>query len=885
MKSTTSKIALSVGMATSLFAVFLLWAGASESYVVAAIGLIIFFVVIVGSLRLANAELRKQIDERCTAEEKRRKSEELYRNILAVAPDSISINRLADGRYLEINDYFCHLTGYSRAEALNRTPFDLGLFAKSEDREVLVQKLQDTGEINGFEVQYRVKDGTLIDTLFSARTLQYGGEDCLIAVVTDITARKQAEREHLQHLSFLQSMDRLNRVLHRTSKSDRMMTGVLETVIAIFNCDRAWLVSPCDPEASHWKVPLVYTRPEFRGDEAFDRDIAMTPEMASQFRKALVSEEPFIVDAKAQSTLAAPTRDCQTPALIAMAIYPKIGQPWLWGISQCSYEREWTIEEQRLFKAFGNRISDALSSLLLFRNLRQSEAGLKKAQQLAHVGSWEWQLTGNRFTMSAETRKIYGIDDDRLPQTPEAILNRIVHPDDRKRVAEEVRSVAQGRPGGILNYRIVRPDGTQRWIIVMPPEIVQYDHDGRPAVIIGTVQDVTARKAMEEEKVRLQDQLKSAQRVEAIGTLAGGIAHDFNNILAPIIGYTEISMSELPEQSEVRGNLHKVLQASNRAKDLVQQILTFSRQRENETKPIKCQIIIKEALKLLRASIPATIDIQQQVTSDCGYVMGDATQIHQIIMNLSTNAFHAMEDQGGILTVNLEEVDLTEERARRTPDLLPGRYARLTVADTGQGMTPSVMARVFDPYFTTKEKNKGTGLGLAVIHGIVKSHGGDITVASQPGQGAVFQVYLPITETAFGAEEPLATGTMIHGRESILFVDDEELIAQMGKDLLERLGYHVTVQTSSIAALKLCQSNQEKFDLVITDMTMPNMTGEELARELMAKDPDLPILLCSGFSGKMSPERAQALGVKGYLMKPFVINKLAQAVREVLDQR
>jgi PAS domain S-box-containing protein len=523
--------------------------------------------------------------------------------------------------------------------------------------------------------------------------------------------------------------------------------------------------------------------------------------------------------------------------------------------------------------------------LLLFRDLRQSEAGLKKAQQLANVGSWEWRLSENSFEMSDETRNIYGFGADHGGQTPEAILEQIVHPEDRHYVAKEVEAVAEGKQGGLLSYRIIRPDGTIRWIVAMPPEVAQYDHNGRPEVIIGTVQDVTERKRMEEEKERLENQLKSAQRVEAIGTLAGGIAHDFNNILAPIMGYTEISMTELPEESEIRSNLNKVLQASNRAKDLVQQILTFSRQREKETKPIKCQTIIKEALKLLRASIPSTIEIQQQADPDCGYVMGDATQIHQIIMNLCTNAFHAMEDRGGSLAVKLEEVDLIEEHTRAKTDLLPGHYARITVADTGHGMEPGVMARVFDPYFTTKEKDKGTGLGLAVIHGIVKSHGGDITVTSHPGQGTTFEVFLPITESICSDEESLATGLNLRGQESILFVDDEELIAQMGKELLQRLGYHVTVRTSSIEALKLYQSNHKKFDLIITDMTMPNMTGEELAQELLAKDPDLPILLCSGFSEKMSPERAQALGIKGYLMKPFVLNTLATTVRDVLDQQ
>jgi PAS domain S-box-containing protein len=832
----------------------------------------------------ANAELRKQIEDRQSAEDKLRRSEELYRNILAVAPDSITITRVSDGCYLEVNNFFCRLTGYSREEALGRTPFDLRLFADPADRKRFVEKLKADGEVNGLEIRYRRKDGTLVDTLLSARTLHYAGEDCLVAIVTDISERKLAEVEHLQHISFLSSMDRINRALNQTTESDPKMTTVLETVLSIFNCDRAWLLFPCDPHAATWTVPMEFTRPEFRGQGGLEDEMDLTPAMETQFQRALAFEEPFIMDHAAQGKLAASAKECDAQSSLAMAIYPKIGKPWLWGISQCSHNREWTIAEQRLFKAFGNRISDALSTLLLFRNLRQSEAGLKKAQQLAHVGSWEWHVADNRFKMSAETRRIFGIGEVDGRETPRQLLKKIVHPDDRKALARAVEAVAQGQPGDIMNYRIVRPDGSIRWIVAMPPEVVHFGRKGRPEVIIGTVQDITIRKQMEEDKKRLENQLKGAQRVEAIGTLAGGIAHDFNNILAPIIGYTEISMSQLPEDSELRGNLSKVLQASNRAKDLVQQILTFSRQREKEAKPIKCQTIITEALKLLRASIPSTIEIHQRIDPDCGYVMGDATQIHQIIMNLCTNAYHAMEANGGRLWIELAEVHLDERNRNPKVTLLPGCYARLTVSDTGHGMDAAVMARVFDPYFTTKDKNKGTGLGLAVIHGIVKSHGGEITVSSIVGEGATFQVFLPITESVFPEEEVrLAVGN-VSGNESILFVDDEELIAEMGRELLERLGYRVTVRTSSIEALRLYQSNPTKFDLVITDMTMPNMTGEELAQELMRQDPELPVLLCSGFSHRMSPERAQALGIKGYLMKPFVINSLAQTVRNVLDR-
>ena len=392
------------------------------------------------------------------------------------------------------------------------------------------------------------------------------------------------------------------------------------------------------------------------------------------------------------------------------------------------------------------------------------------------------------------------------------------------------------------------------------------------------------RKWAEEEKKELQTQLQQAQKMQAIGTMAGGIAHDFNNILFPIVGYTEMAMADLPEDSLTRSNLEEVLKAADRAKGLVRQILTFSRQSEQERKPLKIQPIVKEALTLLRASLPTTIEIRQKIDKACGAILADPIQIHQVMMNLCTNAYHAMREKGGVLGVTLTEVDIDSSDLGSNVDLKPGPYVRLTVSDTGRGMKRAEMERIFEPYFTTKGPGEGAGMGLAVVHGVARSHGGHITVYSEPGKGAAFHVYLPRIDGSIGIapaavpSEPAPSGT-----ERVLLTDDEEQIVNMEQQMLERLGYHVTARTSSVEALKAFRAQPEKFDLVITDQTMPNMTGAELAQKLMGIRPDIPVILCTGFSEVIPEEKARAMGLRAYVMKPIVKSEIAKIIRRVLD--
>ena len=391
---------------------------------------------------------------------------------------------------------------------------------------------------------------------------------------------------------------------------------------------------------------------------------------------------------------------------------------------------------------------------------------------------------------------------------------------------------------------------------------------------------VSVNRDVTQEKV-LEAQLHQSQRMQSIGTLAGGIAHDFNNILSAIIGYTELTIDYLENGSLPYNNLQEVLEAGERAKGLINQILTFSRQSEQDLKPLQLKLIVKEALKLIRATLPSTIEIHQDFTSDAA-ILGDQIKVHQILMNLCTNAGHAMLGKDGMLSVCLSEVEFDSSFRIKHFDIKSGSYLKLSISDTGHGMSASLMERIFDPFFTTKEKGKGTGMGLSVVHGIVKSHNGTIHVYSEPGEGSTFNVYLPIIEKQLEqkiiAEKPIPTGT-----EHILFVDDEESLINMGKQLLVSLGYDVTTRISSIEALELFKTRPDTFDLVITDLTMPNMTGDELAKQLMAIRSDIPVILCTGFSTRITEEKAKSMGIRAFILKPLIRKDIAETIRKILD--
>ena len=382
---------------------------------------------------------------------------------------------------------------------------------------------------------------------------------------------------------------------------------------------------------------------------------------------------------------------------------------------------------------------------------------------------------------------------------------------------------------------------------------------------------------------KLESRLKQSQKMETIGTLAGGIAHDFNNILSPIVGHTEILLANPTIEDSFRASLKQILAGAVRASELVKQILAFSSHASDKLEPMKLEPVICEALKLIRSTIPTTIQISQDLQSACSVVKADPTQVHQIIMNLTTNAYHAMEETGGEIRVRFKEIQLGKHDLPY-PDMQPGTYACLSIADTGIGMDKDISRKIFEPFFTTKKKGKGTGMGLSVVYGIVKSMGGSIQVYSEPEKGSEFKLYFPTEKKPFTEKQNHAQEETPGGTERILLVDDEEPIITMTKTMLELLGYHVTTRLNSIEALQSFRDCPNEFDLVITDMAMPAMSGDKLSIELTKIRPDIPILLCTGFSETMTEEKSASLGITGFLLKPIIMKDFSQKIREVLDK-
>jgi PAS domain S-box-containing protein len=411
--------------------------------------------------------------------------------------------------------------------------------------------------------------------------------------------------------------------------------------------------------------------------------------------------------------------------------------------------------------------------------------------------------------------------------------------------------------------------------------VVEMDGDD---CLLSTVMDISELKRAEEEKVALQKELQQTHKMEAIGNLAGGIAHEFNNVLGIILGNAELALDDVPDRNPAKESLKEIRKASFRAKEVVRQILSFARKTMTALKPLEINTIVKESIKLMRASIPAMVDIQPNIPSVPSMISGDPTEIHQIVINLCTNAAHAMKKTGGILQVGISEVTLDERTASRYEDLSPGDFIKLTVRDSGEGIEPDILGKVFEPYFTTKEFGAGSGMGLSVVYGIVKKYKGAINIESSLGEGTNVQVLFPKIEGEAPAKDK-KEGELPRGEERILLVDDDPSIVNMVRQMLERLGYRVTGVSDSVSALERFRSAPDDFDLVITDMSMPKMSGDQLAAELMKIRNDFPILLCTGHSDDVDEKKARQMGIKGFAMKPLDMGKLARAVRSALNDR
>lgn len=516
---------------------------------------------------------------------------------------------------------------------------------------------------------------------------------------------------------------------------------------------------------------------------------------------------------------------------------------------------------------------------LLIKNeeLRESEERFRNVYDTAPLAFVVWDINTRVTDWNKKAEGLFGWTREEVVDN--IFFDFLIPEKDRPQVKDVVNILLKGElQSHSINDNLTK-DGkiiTCEW-----NNSLLHDNDGNIIGAISLGLDITERKQVEEEKDKLQTQLQQAHKIESIGTLAGGVAHDFNNILGIIIGNVELALDDVPGGNPAYLNLEEIRTASSRAKDVVRQLLSFARKTKLEKKPTNIIPIVKESLKLLRSSIPASIELRQNIAKDVDTILADPTQINQVLINLCTNADHAMPD-GGVIVVTLRNIELDEKTTDQYPKLNPGRYVNLAVSDTGHGMPPEEIDRIFDPYFTTKEVGKGSGMGLAVVHGIVMNHDGAIFVDSELEKGTTLNIFFPITErepiSGIPIDEDLPTG-----KERILFIDDEESMVSVGRNRLERLGYQVETKTSPVEALELFRANPDQFDLVITDMTMPQMTGDHLVGKILKIRPDLPTIICTGFSEKIDEGKAKEIGIRQYIEKPLNRSDLAKLVRRALD--
>ncbi|MBL0715468.1 MAG: PAS domain S-box protein, partial [Desulfosarcina sp.] len=533
-----------------------------------------------------------------------------------------------------------------------------------------------------------------------------------------------------------------------------------------------------------------------------------------------------------------------------------------------------------LLSAVATQTATRVFNRISFQRLQESGARFRQAFDHAASGLALVSLEGRFFQTNRYLRQMLDYSGDELKQMT---IEQVTFPEDQDTGRQAAQSLLSGATRSVsFENRYLNKNGQVLSALVSVSALK--DVSGNPLYFIAHIHDLTRQKKTEAEKKNLEKSLQQAQKMEAIGTLAGGIAHDFNNILSGVGGYTELALMKSPADGDIAKYLQQIKGATERATDLVRQILTFSRQSGQKKVPMSISPILQEALKLVRASLPATIAIHKQISQDRLRVIADPTQIHQIVMNLCTNALHAMEPEGGVLSVRLRPFEDTIPAEDIKGQARSRRYLLLSISDTGCGMDAETRERIFDPYFTTKDKDKGTGLGLAVVHGIVESMGGKIRVDSVPGRGTTFEILLPVTAQALKEEKPVKA-TIAGGTEQVLFVDDESSLVELGRLMLEKLGYRVTGVTSPHEALENVRQDPGRYDLVVTDLTMPGLKGDRLAEAIKKINPAIPVLICSGYSQPAIKAQGAGDAVDGYIDKPITFEKLAQAVQKALSGR
>ena len=772
------------------------------------------------------------ITERKRAEETLRESETKYRQLAENIHEVFWMTDVSLGEIIYVSPAYEKIWGKT-CESLYADPQSWAESIHPDDRQTVENAILCMST-SGHTVEYRViqPDGSMrwvLDRGFPLRNVS-GEIYRITGIAEDITERKQSEE-----------------ALRKTEEQYRTLFESMNQGVFYQRADGALVdVNPAALEI------FGLTRDQFLGRTSDDRHWDVIHEDGSPFP---AETHPSMVALKTGK----PVTD------VVAGVFNPLKKEYVWLVISA-------------FPQFRPGDSVAYQTFVILHDIterRQAEQELRKSEQhfrmlVEDAPDAIFIHVDRRFAyLNKAAVDLFGAG-SKEELIGSSVIDRL-HPDCREAIRERMRLLIQEEvPVPVIEHKYVRLDGQ---VIDVQASGAPFRYEGSDGILV-FVRDLTEQR-------NLEAQLRQAQKLEAVGTLAGGIAHEFNNILGIILGNAELAVDDIPDWNPARSSLDEIRSASHRAKDVVRQLLAFSRKADENRRPLNLVPLVKETIRFLRSSIPANIEFRQDIPKECHTVVADATQIHQILLNLSANAAHAMEEQGGILEFSLQNVTL-EMGQGIDAKLQPGEYVMLTVKDTGHGIPSEFIERIFDPYFTTKDVGKGTGMGLAVVHGIVDSHGGTIQVESYPGNGTTFKILFPATTEEESVEEPKTE--LPRGTERILFIDDEESIAVLGGAILERLGYQVQTETDPRKAMEVFASNPRQFDLVITDMAMPGMTGDQLIQQVLQIRPEMKTILCTGYSQRVDEMSVLTLGTRAYVLKPLDRKQLATTVRGVLDK-
>ncbi len=766
------------------------------------------------------------------AENDLRQSEEKYRQLVQYAPAALYEIDFINNRFITVNDVACKYTGYKKRELLEMIPTDILTRKSAQHFAERLQKIFSGEKVSpAVEYQIKKKDGGTLWAELNVQTT-YEGKSIKGATVVahDITDRKRAEE-----------------AVRKSEKKYRLIAENMADIITTMDMDLNFT----------YVSPSVIKLRGFSVEEALEQriDQIMTPESFQRLSDAFAEEISL-----EQTGTADPDR----ARIIELEEYKKDGTT-IWVENTASFIRGNDQKPSGILVA-SRDITDRKQAE---KALRDSESRFRRLAEMLPEAVFETDKDLNLTYANQQAFNIFGYSQQDFDDGLNCF--DMLASEERNRAFENIARRFKGEEFGASEYLGIRKDGSTFPVLLHTNPIYRKRVvDG----IRGIVVDLSESK-------RMEAQVRQAHKMESLGTLAGGIAHEFNNMLGIIIGNTELAIDDIPEWNPAANCIQEIKTASLRAKDVVRKLLSVARKTPESRKPLQIGSVINESLDLMRRTIPATIDIRKNITCPTEMILGDITEINQIVINLCTNSVHAMAEESGVLLVRLDSKQLDRESAFHYEDLKPGNYVKLTVQDTGEGIDPAFMDRLFDPYFTTKDVDQGLGMGLAVVHGIVKNHDGAIKIQSELGKGTIVEVLFPLIEAQAEARtEEIETPQM--GTERILLVDDEPSIVTMVTQMLKRSGYEVIGKTSSSNALKTFKEDPKQFDLVISDMAMPEMSGDRLVQAIKQIRPEVPIILCTGHSDRMDENKAKKLGIEAFITKPFSRKNITETIPKVL---